>query len=115
MIKRLHTRVKIFFPNPYVVRLDHDDKSGDQELVSFMKLTTRERQLIYGTWGFSRPEYEVVNSNDPGYKYMCRSYWCFKDEMDALQFKLITEGNAVRVYMWPKKLFTIHEVVEADE
>ncbi len=117
MIRRLHTNVKIFFPNPYVVRLEHDDAAFDQHPISFMKLTSRVRKVIQGTWGFSRPEFEVVGSPhgvDP-WKTICRSYWCFKDEIDALQFRLMLDSRATQVRMWPERVFTIHETVETDE
>jgi len=133
MSKRLYTCSKIFFPNPYVVRVDHDDGNPliyGQAPASFTKLTSRTRKLIHGTWGFSSFEYEKVragkddNANaiaqgtliasrfGPDYQQICRSYWCFKDEEDALLFRLMLDKAAMQVQLWPARLFTIYELVE---
>jgi len=132
MTKRLHTKVKIFFPNPYVIRLEHEDYGIDGDPPSFLKLTPRVTKQIQGTWGFARPEYETVKTRSVSlsptliknyppagpfmnvfdYKSSCFSYWCFKDEMDALQFRLMTDNKAIQVLIWPKRYFTIHEYIE---
>lgn len=45
--------------------------------------------------------------------HVARGYACFKDEDDALQFRLMIGAKAIRIHMWPaKRLFTIHELVE---
>jgi len=130
MTKRLHTDSKIFFPNPYVVMLEHD-KYEDVEPWHFQKLTRKVYKLIQGTWGYCKPEPEYkfppederrVAITTPGLfapifgmESIYRSYWVFKDEIDALQFRLMIGEKSSHVYMWPKRYFTIHEVVETDE
>lgn len=131
MTKRLHTDSKIFFPNPYVVMLEHGINEIDD--FQFQKLTRRVYKLIQGTWGFSKPQLEYKlpppdNKKKPmlsavptifiptyGGEHTYRSYWAFKDEVDALQFRLMIGEKSLHVFMWPPRFFTIHEVAETDE
>jgi hypothetical protein len=91
------------------------------------------RKNIHGTWGFCVPEYEIIRTISPeDFKAMSsanqmnalfigagesavRSYWCFADEMDALQFRLSVGTTAIHVNMWPDRFFTIQEVIKTDE
>ena len=125
--KLLHARTKIFFPDPYVVRIEYDDGGSDQDRMSdYRKIVRNTYKLINGTWGYSELLCEsittgrspvashavqvFVSSNDSVFAY--RGYFCFKDELDALQFRLTIATRAIQVKMWPMLWFTIHEVVE---
>lgn len=131
MTRLLHTRSKIFFPNPYVVRVEYErDMPMTDSEADYRKLTRRAYKLISGTWGYSSLEYEELKTGkddpvgpivigNPGIVFISdfgvvsRGYACFKDEDDALQFRLMNGAKAIRVHMWPaKRLFTIHEMVE---
>lgn len=88
------------------------------------------RSNIGGTWGCSQPEYEIIRKISPvdftalspanqlnaifagvgDGKY--RSYWCFSDEMDALQFRLSIGTPAIQVFMWPDLWFTVTEITD---
>jgi hypothetical protein len=130
MAKRLLTKSKIFFPNPYVVRLDHEETGATTMSVSYRSALKIARKNLGGTWGCSQPEYEVIQKISPvdftaltsanqltaiftgsgDGKY--RSYWCFADEMDALQFRLSVECPAIQVFMWPDRWFTVTEITD---
>jgi len=139
IVKRLHTNSKIFFSNPYVVRVEFPDMLPDVANAEYRKITRSAYRLLKGTWGYSQLEYEnwqVKNDSEPdppvvvggatlsnifsslfdnNYISRLRGYICFADEMDALQFRLSISVQSIQVTMWPKREFTIHEVVEADE
>lgn len=141
MIKRYHGNTKIFFPNPYVLRVSLSrDMTDAQAETKLGELRRRTHRLIRGTWGYSSvstetvqvkndhghptppgpwhyagmsPNLVIVPSIVPDFSFEKRVYFCFKDEADALQFKLSLDSNAVHVHMWPSELrFVIHEVVE---
>ena len=132
MTKRLFTQSKIYFNNPYVVRVDHEDAVGfawgELESVSYRTLVKQIRNSIHGTWGYSKQIMEqtpvdsaanisfnnVFGTMATSYsKSIICSYWCFKDEMDALQFRLTIGNNARQVLMWPDRIrFTIYELIE---
>lgn len=136
-IKRLHTKSKIFFPNPYMVRVEFPT-GEDNANWEYGKMIRSAYRLLQGTWGYSELAYEIWNT-DPEPKIpftqltanqqiaslfaitttdftsLLRGYVCFADEMDALQFRLTIDVKSIQVLMWPKKEFTIHEVVEEDE
>lgn len=142
-MKRLHTRKKIFFPRPYVVRVEYSaDMMMEQMESDYRKLTRQTYKLIKGTWGYCPLEPELVKVKDefnhptppgpahfsglapgvviaslfdPDYQHRIRGYLCFADELDALQFRLTISTTSRQVFMWPERWFTIHEVVEADE
>lgn len=133
MIKRLYTKTKIFFPNPYVIRLDHDGPDSTVVSSSFRYALKMARKNIQGTWGYCEPEHEIIRTmpavnvnamniqnqlqtvfSEIGEVKM-RSYWCFADKIDALQFRLAVGTTATHVNMWPERWFTIQEVAEADE
>lgn len=141
MTKLLHTRSKIFFANPYMVRIEYD-KDTPMEVAQdeYRKLMRRTYKLIRGTWGYCPLEHEqsqIKNDHNhmapPGpnhfngmnqnqviaslfnsdYAHVLRAYLCFKDESDALQFRLMIDTKAIHVHMWPNnKFFTIHELVD---
>lgn len=134
MKKEIHVNSKIFFADPFVIRVDHTDVTGLQMSgatpQSFLALTRKIYKNIKGTWGVSKPRWEQVSlinkdTIDPtlskhqlnllygsNFHSALRSYWCFKNELDVLQFKLMLDRNAVRVLMWPECNFTIHEIIE---
>lgn len=139
-VKRLHTNSKIFFPNPYVVRVDFGAQCQlDRAESEYRKLTRKAYRNIKGTWGYSNVMSEHVKIKDdhkhsappgpgyftgmhtnlviaaimdPDYQSENRAYICFKDEEDALQFRLTVDVPLLHVLMWPERLFMIHEVVE---
>jgi len=118
MINRMHTRSKIFFPEPYVVRVEYP--ADFDSAVKYNKTIRNTYKLIKGTWGYSQLQLEESYVNNPWepnryvkqvYVNMMRGYVCFKDDLDALQFRLSIDNGAIKVLMWPKSLyFTIHEV-----
>lgn len=142
-MKQLHTRTKIFFPNPYVVRVEYPvEMMAEKAASEYRKVTRKAYRLITGTWGYCHLEPELVKVKDefnhptppgpsyfsglapgvviaslfdPDYQHRIRGYLCFADELDALQFRLTVSETAVHVLMWPERWFTIHEVVETDE
>lgn len=142
-VKRLHTNSRIFFPDPYVVRVDFPEGTMEAAMAEYRKLTRSAYRLLKGTWGYSQLEYEqwqASNKNnhpaplcpghfagmnqgqivsslfDSDWVSILRGYICFADELDALQFRLSLSAKAIQVVLWPKNiLFTIHEVVEVDE
>jgi hypothetical protein len=141
--KLLHTHSKIFFKNPYVVMVEYPAGVPlDNCETEHRKLTRNAYKLLKGTWGYCKLEYEmckVKNDHnnplppgpghlggmtpnavlsvllDPDYVHLARGYFCFKDELDALQFRLSLDTTAKQVLMWPERWFTIHEVVEDNE
>jgi len=143
MTKLLHSRSKIFFPNPYVVRVEYLSNQPEYVIeADYRRVTRRAYKLIQGTWGYSPLDTDVIQikndhghtsppgSNhfngmsqhqimtslfDPDWQTVYRGYCCFKDELDALQFRLSIDTRAIQVVMWPKNIvFTIHEVMEID-
>jgi len=129
MTKKLYVNVKIFFKNPYVARLDHEAPYGTVDLClipSFREAKSKAYKLICGTYGYTNPVYEgSTDLTQPWYSpagllrgnlSTPRSYWCFKHEMDALQFRMMIGTRATRVYMWPDSLnFTIFDFTENKE
>lgn len=140
MTKLLHTKTKIFFRDPYVLRMEYGtDISRENAEANYRKLTRSAYRLLQGTWGYSALEYEIcqvknehghtappgpnhfngMNHNqviaslfNPDWAQVLRAYLCFKDEADALQFRLSISTAAIQVQMWPSRFFTIHEYVE---
>ncbi len=125
MSKKLHVASDVIFDNPYVVRVNHTESTnGNYNLLEFRKILKLAKELIHGTWGYSNAEYEeLVDKSDVRHgglsiivhKYECRSYWVFKDNIDALQFRLTVGDKATHVHMWPTKIkFTITEYTNDD-
>jgi len=143
-MRLLHLQSKIFFPNPYVVRVEYLGNQPESAIeVDYRRVTRNAYKLIQGTWGYSPLDHEVVQVKndhghiappgsshfngmsstqivvsllDPDWQTVRRGYLCFKDELDALQFRLSIDTRAIQVVMWPNKItFTIHEITEADE
>ena len=134
-MKLVHTRTKIFFPNPYVVRVEYSKEIPDTQAEANFRNTVRNTyRLIQGTWGHSSLHIEwdekftippnVLNLIQIGINQQrvimaqtnetaLRGYFCFEDESDALQFRLSINVTAIQVKMWPERWFTIHEVVKA--
>jgi len=140
-VKRLHSRTKIFFPNPYVFRLEYPLLNSDEAMAEYIKLTRQAYKLLKGTWGYCQLQEEQVKIKDEfkhtaqlisshfaglspilqiaalfnsDYQRVLRGYICFSDELDALQFRLSISTNAIQVSMWPERWFTIHEVAETE-
>lgn len=108
MTRLLHTRSKIFFNNPYVVRVEYQTESDLAIEDHYRKLCKKTYMLMDGTWGHSPVIFDVLPIN-----YAVRGYFVFQSEDDALQFKLSCDITNIRVFMWPTKIeFTIHEFVE---
>lgn len=143
IVKRLHAKTKIFFPSPYMVRVEFPhEMSMETALLEYRKTVRKAYKLLTGTWGYCQLETEQVKIKDefkhltppgvghfggmtpgviisslfdPDYQYRIRGYICFSDELDALQFRLTINTNAIRVMMWPERWFVIHEMVDVDE
>lgn len=129
-VKSLYTNSQIFFPDPYVIRIEYKDMEDAESIESYRKIIRKTYELIEGTWGYSKLVYEYYDdtnislSNVNGIyqqisqhyiKHLQHGYICFKDEMDALQFRLSIDTTVIRVFMWPKNLkFTIHVVTDSD-
>jgi hypothetical protein len=118
-----------------------DAMHGAEE--KYRAIIRRTYKITEDTWGYSNLIYEQVKVKDeykhqsppgsPGYfngispqniigaifspdwVQVPRGYICFKDEADALQFRLSVDTSSIQVYMWPETLFTIHEFVYTDE
>ena len=123
-----------------MVRLEYSGKPYDTVVLEYRKIVRHAYKLLQGTWGWSAlgPEtiqiknehnhkfppgprhFEgmsdtqmIVSLFNPDWQSVHRGYVCFKDELDALQFRLTIEAKARQVFMWPSDtVFTIHEVVE---
>ena len=140
-MKRLHTNSKIFFPNPYVVRVEYlcADNSIESSLGDYRKSIKQAYRSIQGTWGYSALEIETISVsgiekiNQIGFNLLnpgqilaaifdvpdtitaYRAYVCFQNELDAMQFRLMISSRGMHVFMWPGRTFTIHEVISTDE
>ena len=124
MTRRYHSNSRIFFDNPYVVRTSYEHTQLQSSVEAAHRTLTRKTyKLCQGTWGHSTIVGETVYKNarapdkidalfdDCYFEY--RAYFCFKHELDALQFRLTLDTSAVHVHMWPSDTrFIIHEVVE---
>lgn len=114
--------------------------SMEEAMGEYRKLTRRAYRLLQGTWGYTplglegtkikddhkhpappgpghfqgmSPGVALSSLFDPDYQTRIRGYACFKDELDALQFRLTLDTSSIQVRMWPEKLrFTVHEVIE---
>jgi len=106
------------FPNPIVLQVEFSDLN----LKEFQRIKNRVYKTTKETWGCSilqpvilyidlLPEKTSPTFYHNSTKIVYRAYFCFKDEIDALQIKLINE-NVSRVYMWPKTSFQIHEYTD---
>jgi hypothetical protein len=107
----------------------------DTAAANYRKLTRKAYKLFTGTWGYCQLEYEMIklptetassmavlmngiNQNHlapifaSDYESKLRGYLCFADALDAMQFRLSISENALQVFMWPERWFTIHETVE---
>lgn len=107
--KKIHTNVKINFPDPYVIRVDCKGLAG---MSLFKSLKKQAYKSLQGTWGYSPPKFEGTISDFP---FPSASYWCFKDKTDALMFTLLAGEKASRVLIWPATTFTIHKEAEVVE
>lgn len=123
-----------------MVRVEYPaDPSADAQ---YRAIIRRTYKISEDTWGYSDLVIEEVKVKDehkqqappgpahfngmspqnilgalfsPDWIMMARGYICFKDEADALQFRLSVDTSSMRVFMWPAKEFTIHEFVNSDE
>ncbi len=116
MAKLIHIRSKIFFTNPYVVRVEYVDQIDSVAEADYRQLTRSAYKHLHGTWGYSPLLFELIqlDNNFPPYygvKSVRRAYFCFQDKEDALQFRLSLFVSSIQVHMWPENTkFTIHEV-----
>lgn len=125
MTKRIHPNSRIFFSNPYVLRLTPEESM--QMDADWRSLTRKAYKQIAGTWGHTALSTEYIqpyiafsgmNAQQLAAPFTCntykkRGYFCFKDELDALQFRLMVDSAAVRVHIWPSNCkFTIYEYVD---
>lgn len=85
-VKRLHVNTKITFRVPYIYRVT------TVNTLEFKKLIPKVIGFAQCTWAHSYPYYELVEEESQA---RLRSYWCFTNELDALQFTL-TEKNYIR-------------------
>lgn len=112
----LRSQTKFPFLNPYVIRLDHSGNTTWS--MEFYSLKIKIYQLLknVSTWGFCYPASEEITDIDDelNYYFITRSYWCFKDKIDALNFILMTKEKAIHVQMWPTREFTVFKVVETE-
>lgn len=125
MIRRIRSNSPIFFPDPHVIRVSYPKEYTEMMAdADWQKLMRQTYKIINGTWGHTKiysESYQVKNPNvdytDPlaalfaaDYFIEIRGYGCFKDEMDALQFRLMLGEKAVKMEMWPDNLrFQFHE------
>ena len=113
-VKRIRTDSKIFFPDPYVVRIEYSDPFYTNAEKEYNKITRQAYKLFKGTWGYSNlgiEQFKAPDSDD--YQVRLRAYLCFAETGDALQFRLT--HDSIRVLMWPSACrFTIHQVIEID-
>lgn len=118
MTRRLYTESQIFFPNPYVLRVDYPT-SDISSVTLHRQISKKAYKLINGTWGYTPIVSEHRRAIDGAIydmEILNRAYFVFKDEIDALQFRLSLTIPAIHVFMWPKDVrFLIHEVTEDDE
>lgn len=137
MKRLLHTNSKIFFNNPYVLRIELGEASFEEARREYRTIIRSAYKRLQGTWGHSAPtaehvrvkfdhpkqkypnQYEGMTQNEmmnaimnPDWKMMQRAYLCFANEEDALQFRLSCTKTCLHVSMWPETIFTIHESVE---
>lgn len=114
-MKVLHTRTKIFFPNPSVIKVDlpstdFSDSDGDRVIRKIKKYCSQNTR---GTWGYSNIYYgNFYNSTTNSFISDKSCYFCFLDEADVLQFKLSCPTTAYRVHIWPTMDFTIFEHID---
>jgi hypothetical protein len=128
MKRLLHTRQKIFFPNPYVLRVEYvNDWPAAKS--THRKIASHAYKVIRSTWGYCNLGYESsrinvnptvgvgINGNqiihsifDYDTTIVPVAYFCFEDYADVIQFMLSVDARAKQVQIWPDNLFTIHEV-----
>ncbi len=112
MKHRLHVQKRIFFKNPCVAVINHEPYHYDDCERERQELIRKGRICRLGTWGYSRLIHERLGNVEVYYKTVYRSYWCFQEESDFLQFKLMTNLSVNQLRMWPNITFTIHELIE---
>lgn len=122
LVKRLHTNSPIFFENPYVLRVEFpSDVDLTTLTMNFGRINRKTYTIVGDTWGYSSIVLEYTRKAkyaDPDFMESMRhrAYVCFKDELDALQYRLVLGEKAQKVLIWPTNTrFTIHEVVSTDE
>lgn len=112
MTKRLHTACKIFFNDPYVIKVFYTPFADIDLSILLKKLVRRVYKTTKGTWGHTAIIHDTIYNGDD-ISVDTGAYFCFKEEADALQFRLMLDCPSSRVFIWPEKVsFTIHEYVE---
>ncbi len=115
----------------YVVCVDYYWDDHNIKIADFRAILRRCRDTFtVAQWGYTDPAHEYVMEKPDdalpattgvnklnalllafgGYtKTVFRSYWAFKDEVDALQFRLLVGERAKHVHMWSAQLrFTMY-------
>lgn len=126
--RRIRTNSDIFFPNPHVIRISYPQNFIESMALAEWRLLVRQTyKAMTGTWGhtgvkleFYRIKKEGVDYSDPlsaifGEDYFSeyRGYFCFRDELDVLQFRLMSGAGALNLEMWPSDLkFQFHEFID---
>jgi len=109
-LKKIHVKTKIFFKDPYVIKVVFD-RNRDTHISEFQSMVSTIRRLKGDTWGYIPPELEIVNPTT--FEFNLSSYWVFKDKMDAATFMLKYGDISTHVHMWRASLgFTIHEMFD---
>jgi hypothetical protein len=102
----IHTHTKICFVNPIVVKITFEDI--DLAVSVHSKICRSLYKLVKDTYGYTTDTSFEVSDSEHAYDCKKVSYFCFKDELDALQFMLTHKNIAKRVKIWPEVYFTIH-------
>lgn len=108
MNRKIHTKSKIFFKDPIVIKVIYDDNE-QTPIVVHTKLCRKLYKNVFATYGYT-PNTHFAEVNDINKMYVEVAYFCFQDEQDALQFMLSNHGITQRLKLWPKVEFTIHEI-----
>src|SRR5512147_1828777 len=109
-MRKIHTNTKIFFSNPFVLRLDYPEQTLESCRAEYSRTCRKAYKLLQGTWGHTSLEVEqtgqeveiTIHGFTPGWAvpvFVPRGYFCFKDEEDLLQFMLSVDTRSVRCHM----------------
>ena len=126
MIRLIHTRSKIPFPNPYVLQVEYPGYPNPDSDTEYNKLTRSTYRKMKGSWGYTELQEDRHDISQVAVSLhmlrgtqaetVKRAYICFESELDALQFRLGLDKKVTHVVMWPSTmLFTIHENIYEDE
>lgn len=109
--RKIHTNTHIFFSNPHVLRIIYPRDPYLSADVTHRDIIRNTYKVMSGTWGYVVEPLPMFDSETYITKYSV-AHFVFKDDIDALQFKLASKFEITRQSMWPTALrFTIHEVI----